>query len=171
MQDAIERFFIAQMAMYTSYHRDARNRATHFVGVPLIIVSLMVVMALWRFPLGGVEVSFGVLFSAVVFVMWLVFDRLLGVTLVAILAPTLFGIERLALTLDTSQMVALFAATFVLGWIIQLWGHYYEGRRPALVTNLFQIFIAPMFLAAEVYEAFGLGHERRDAVEALLESS
>ena len=46
MQDAIERFFIAQMAMYTSYHRDARNRATHFVGVPLIIVSLMVVLSL-----------------------------------------------------------------------------------------------------------------------------
>ena len=47
--------FERQMAMYTSYHRDHRNRASHFVGIPAITVSLMVVLALARFSIGGVE--------------------------------------------------------------------------------------------------------------------
>jgi uncharacterized membrane protein YGL010W len=44
---------------------------------------------------------------------------------------------------------------FVGGWALQLWGHVYEGRKPALVDNLFQIFVAPIFLAAEVFFALG----------------
>ena len=35
-------------------------------------------------------------------------------------------------------------------------GHVFEGRRPALSDNLFQIFIAPVFLVAEVFFALGL---------------
>ena len=32
-------FFIEQMAMYSAYHRDARNRATHFIGIPAIVLA------------------------------------------------------------------------------------------------------------------------------------
>jgi uncharacterized membrane protein YGL010W len=52
-----------------------------------------------------------------------------------------------------------FAVLFIGGWIFQLVGHVYEGRRPALTDNLFQIFVAPIFLAAEVF--FALGWKRR----------
>jgi uncharacterized membrane protein YGL010W len=41
------------------------------------------------------------------------------------------------------------------GWVIQLVGHVFEGRKPALVDNFFQIFVAPIFLAAEVFFALG----------------
>ena len=52
-----------------------------------------------------------------------------------------------------------FALLFVGGWILQLVGHLFEGRRPALADNLFQIFIAPIFLCAEVF--FALGYKPR----------
>src|SRR5262249_58278559 len=52
-----------------------------------------------------------------------------------------------------------FAVLFVGGWILQLVGHVYEGRKPALADNLFQIFVAPIFLAAEVF--FALGYKPR----------
>jgi uncharacterized membrane protein YGL010W len=48
-----------------------------------------------------------------------------------------------------------FAILFVGGWILQLVGHVFEGRKPALADNLFQIFVAPIFLAAEVFFALG----------------
>ena len=35
-------FFVEQMAMYSAYHRDARNRATHFIGIPAIVFSLFI---------------------------------------------------------------------------------------------------------------------------------
>ena len=57
--------------------------------------------------------------------------------------------------LGTMQGWIWFAVLFVGGWILQLVGHGFEGRKPALADNLFQIFVAPIFLAAEVFFALG----------------
>ena len=35
-----------QMSFYAAYHQDARNKATRFVGVPLIVLSLLVPLGL-----------------------------------------------------------------------------------------------------------------------------
>jgi len=43
----------------------------------------------------------------------------------------------------------LYLALFVGGWGLQFWGHWVEGKRPALVDNFTQIFSAPAFLAAK----------------------
>jgi uncharacterized membrane protein YGL010W len=48
-----------------------------------------------------------------------------------------------------------FLALFVGGWVLQFPGHFHEGRRPALIDNIFQGFIGPMFLAAETMVAMG----------------
>ena len=56
--------FERQMAMYTTYHRDHRNRLTHFFGIPAIIVSLLVALALARIGLGGVSLSMGLIVGA-----------------------------------------------------------------------------------------------------------
>ena len=31
-----------QMSFYAAYHQDGRNKATHFVGVPLIMLAILV---------------------------------------------------------------------------------------------------------------------------------
>ena len=37
-----------QLAQYAEYHRDRRNIATHFIGIPLIVLSLpLCVSLLW----------------------------------------------------------------------------------------------------------------------------
>ncbi len=59
-----------------------------------------------------------------------------------------------------------FAALFVGGWILQLVGHVFEGRKPALADNLFQIFVAPIFLAAEVFFALGYKPGLHSAVQS-----
>ena len=55
----------------------------------------------------------------------------------------------------SAQGWAWFAVLFIGGWVLQLAGHVFEGRKPALADNLFQIFVAPIFLAAEVFFALG----------------
>src|SRR3954467_7463764 len=42
-----------QMAIYAAYHQDARNKATHFVGVPLIMLSLLIPLSIHRFEFMG----------------------------------------------------------------------------------------------------------------------
>lgn len=147
--------FESQMAMYTTYHRDLRNRATHFVGIPAIVVSILVVLALYRVSFAGFEVSFAVIVALSVLVLWVTLDRAIGLAMALFLVPCLLLAEWLALNARETTVWSVFAVFFVGGWLLQLLGHVYEGRRPAMISNLFQALIGPMFLVAEVFFALG----------------
>ena len=41
-----------QMSFYAAYHQDGRNKATHFIGVPAIMLSLFIPLAWIRFEIG-----------------------------------------------------------------------------------------------------------------------
>jgi uncharacterized membrane protein YGL010W len=80
----------------------------------------------------------------------------LGVALLqAPFSLTLLWLADKASLLPFTESLGVFAATFVGGWIIQLLGHYFEGRRPALVDNILQVFNAPLFLAVELLFLLG----------------
>lgn len=161
----MQRFFVEQMAMYSAYHRDARNKATHFVGVPAIAVSLLIPMAMLRFgTLDGYGLSLATLFAVAVMAYWIWLDLPFGIATAAIFVPAVWFADWLAQHGGGAAWF-VFGALFVGGWIVQLVGHAFEGRKPALVDNLLQIFIAPMFLVAEVAFEFGLRKALREAVE------
>ena len=46
-----------QMAVYNAYHRNPKNKATHFIGVPLIIFALMIVLSWPSVAIDGVPVT------------------------------------------------------------------------------------------------------------------
>jgi uncharacterized membrane protein YGL010W len=160
------RFFERQMAMYTTYHRDWRNRLTHFFGVPAIIFGLLVAAGLWRWHIGGYDLSLGVAVALAVFVLWLAMDVGIALPLIVVLVPVLALAEFIAREAPPMTAWTVVAVFFIGGWVLQLIGHVYEGRKPALVENLFQIFVAPMFLAAEPIFALGLRRTLHDRVEA-----
>ena len=147
-----------QMSVYAAYHQDARNKATHFVGVPAIVFSLMIALGWLRVDIGGFALSAALVVSAILVLYYLLLDLPLGLAMAAVFAFLLWVAEPLS---QASFAVSLgcFLALFVGGWALQLWGHVFEGRKPALVDNLFQIFVAPIFLAAEVF--FALGYKPR----------
>ncbi len=143
-----------QMSFYAAYHQDARNKATHFVGVPMIAFSLMIPMGWLRAELGGYTVSAALVVTSVLLLYYLILDIPLGLASCVVFALMLWGADTLS-QLPLIASLAWFLALFVVGWALQLWGHVYEGRKPALVDNLFQVFVAPIFLAAEVFFALG----------------
>jgi uncharacterized membrane protein YGL010W len=143
-----------QMSFYAAYHQDARNKATHFIGVPAIILSLMIPLAWVRIEAGGVPLSAALVITAMLLIYYLVLDFALGLAMVAVMGALLWLGHQIAQS-GTLQGWIWFAVLFVGGWILQLVGHVFEGRKPALVDNLFQIFVAPLFLAAEVFFALG----------------
>lgn len=148
-------FFVEQMAMYTSYHRDHRNKLTHFIGVPAIAFSLLIPAALVEiFPVGFYTVSLATLIAVAVMIFWIVLDRPLGLATALVFVPFVLLADRIS-TMGATVAWTAFAVLFVGGWMFQLVGHAFEGRKPALTGNLLQIFIAPVFLVAEV--VFGLG--------------
>src|SRR5437016_443412 len=45
------------LTQYAAYHRDRRNIATHFVGVPMIMFGALVMLSRPGFEIGGVALS------------------------------------------------------------------------------------------------------------------
>jgi uncharacterized membrane protein YGL010W len=154
-------FFERQLATYASYHRDERNRATHFIGIPAIVFAILVPLALARS--GGISAAMVV--AAISVIGWIALDRVIGLAMVVAMVPMLIAAEWIARTYSGTTAWIVFAVFFVGGWIFQLVGHVWEGRRPALADNLFQAFIGPMFIMAEVLMALGLKQELKAAIE------
>lgn len=162
----MNRFFVEQMAMYSAYHRDMRNRATHFIGIPAIVFAIYIPLAwvpLGR--LGAIEVNLAMALLAAVAVFYLWLDRVIGAAMVAVLLVLYWAAAQIA-GMGTMAGWSVFAAAFVGGWIFQLVGHVFEGRRPALADNLLQALIGPMFIVAETLFAAGLKRDLHAAVEA-----
>jgi uncharacterized membrane protein YGL010W len=155
-----------QMGFYAAYHQDRRNKATHFVGVPAITFSLMIVLGWLRADVAGFPLSAALVVSAILLAYYLVLDLPLGLAMIAVFGLMLWGADILA---QAPFPVGLtwFLVMFIGGWALQLWGHVFEGRKPALADNLFQIFVAPIFLAAEVFFALGYKPALHREVERL----
>lgn len=144
----------ALLADYGGYHRDPRNRLTHYVGVPAIVYAILILPALHALTISGLPIQVDRLIVVPFVLFYLMLDLRLGVLLAILFALLCLAAEATAQLGGTvSRIVA--GTVFVLGWALQFFGHYLEGNRPALLTNLFQILMAPIFLTAEL--SFGLG--------------
>ncbi len=143
-----------QMAFYAAYHQDTRNKLTHFIGVPAIVLGVMVALAWLRIEVAGVTISAAMPVTAILLGYYLRLDIALGVAMAGVFGALLYAAESIA-ALPLGAGIAWFLVLFAGGWVVQLVGHMFEGRKPALVDNLFQIFVAPIFLCAEAFFALG----------------
>jgi uncharacterized membrane protein YGL010W len=169
MQEVALRTLSEQLNSYAAYHHDPRNRLTHFFGVPLVVFSIFVPLGWFRlveapnFPVSGATV-----FCLVVFVYYLCLDREVALWQAPFSLALLAIADRVSV-LPFGTSVAVFGGAFCAGWIIQLFGHVLEGRRPALADNFLQIFNAPLFLTAEVLTSLGYRPDLRAAAEPVVE--
>ncbi|MEQ8736635.1 MAG: DUF962 domain-containing protein [Rhodospirillaceae bacterium] len=155
-------WFYEQMAMYTAYHQDTRNCATHFFGVPLIVFSILIAFSFISFgQIGSINVTLAVVFLAFVMLVYLVAVPMMGIVATVIHIPMLWYAESLAQG-EAGFAWVVTGSCFVSGWVLQLIGHMFEGRRPALTDNILQIFMAPGFLVVEGLFACGLLSNLRD---------
>ena len=157
--------FRRQLATYASVHRDPRNKVTHFVGIPVIVFSLLLILSLWTVDLGGRAWTLSLVVAVVAVLGWMALDLSIGLVMAALAAIAWYAAQMLAGALGSAQGVWIaFIVLFVGGWVLQFLGHHYEGKRPALLDNIFQAFIGPMFLVAETMVALG---QRRDLANAM----
>jgi len=154
-----------QLTMYAKYHRDPRNIVTHFVGIPLIVVAIAILLARPSFELVGVAMA---PIHLVVFVTSIYYLRLsfsLGVLMVALLGMAVWcGV--LVSSMSTSVWLALGIGLFVVGWLFQFVGHFYEGKKPAFVDDLVGLLIGPLFVVCEVLFKCGLLKQLQGEIES-----
>lgn len=164
------RTLVDQLSQYAAYHRDARNVATHFIGIPMIVVAVAMLLSrpAWAGVLpGGIALSPALVAVVVTTLYYLVLDRPFGLAMGVLLALALWA-GQWAAEQSTAVWLAWGLGLFVLGWAIQFVGHVFEGRKPAFVDDLMGLIIGPLFLVAEAAFAAGLRREVAHAVEARL---
>lgn len=155
-----------QLANYADYHRDPRNIATHFIGIPMIVVAVATLLS--RPVMGmaaGVAITPALAVVIVSAVYYLMLDRRMGLLMTVLLALALAAGQWLA-TQATGVWLAAGIGLFVVGWVFQFVGHWWEGRKPAFVDDIMGLIIGPLFVAAEAIFALGLRHDLKAAVEA-----
>ncbi|MEQ9363103.1 MAG: DUF962 domain-containing protein, partial [Leptospirales bacterium] len=101
---------------------------------------------------------------ALVMIWYVKLDWIFGSVMTLISLPILYLCD-LASQLPFLTSLAVFVAATVLAWTIQLIGHAYEGRKPALADNLTQSLMGPIFVLAEVVFAMGLRKELHTRIE------
>jgi uncharacterized membrane protein YGL010W len=149
------------MSHYAEYHRDKRNIATHFVGIPMIVFAISILLA--RFSLFGVTLAW---IAWVLSTAWYLTrgNLVLGIATSAVNAALTALAHPFAAMLLVNWLSWGLGA-FALGWVIQFVGHYYEGRKPAFVDDMVGLLVGPMFVVAEWLFALGWGHDMLAEIE------
>lgn len=156
---------IDQLSNYAAYHRDPRNIVTHYIGVPMIMQAVVILLARLKWgTFAGVPLSLALLVGIVAAVYYCLLDIRYGLFMTALLAAMLALATPMA-ELPTAQWLAWGLGLFALGWMIQFIGHYYEGRKPAFLDDVMGLAIGPLFVVAELSFALGLRKSVQAAVE------
>jgi len=155
---------VEHLSHYATYHRDPRNIVTHFVGIPLIVLAVTILLSRPGWALGGMWLSPALLAAAASVWFYLRLDLRFGLVMGVLLGLCLWAGQVLAMQ-ATGLWLSAGLGAFVIGWVIQFIGHYYEGRKPAFVDDISGLIIGPLFVVAELAFLLGLCPALKQAIE------
>jgi len=157
------RTLVEHLSNYADYHRDRRNIATHFVGIPVIVASVATLLSRPAIDVGGLPLSPAILVVGAFLAFYFALDLRFGLAMTAVMAPAV-AIGAMLARQETIVWLGAGIGMFVLGWIVQFVGHIYEGRKPAFVDDLIGLVVGPLFVVAETAFALGLRREVHDEI-------
>jgi uncharacterized membrane protein YGL010W len=133
----------AHFSDYASFHGTAGNKACHYVGIPLIVVSLFALLsAVPLFTLGAYTVTLAEILLLATTAYYARLDP--------VLAALMLGASVVLIAVGRHIPIGWAVALFVVGWIFQFVGHYvYEKRAPAFYRNLAHLLVGPLWILAK----------------------
>jgi uncharacterized membrane protein YGL010W len=153
------------IAQYAGYHRNARNVATHTVGIPMIVLAAMILLARPVLWFGGWHFTPAWFAVALAGVFYVRLDLKVGFVMTLLLALCAALANEIA-NLGHGIWLIAGLGLFVAGWILQAIGHIFEGRKPAFFDDLRGLLIGPLFIVVEAGFLLGLLPELWQAVQA-----
>ena len=153
------------LTQYAAYHRDRRNIATHFAGIPMIVFAVILALATASIQVGPMAVTVAAVVSIAACVYYFNLDRVFGVTMAIVLFAMCAAASEITARMSTGATLGCAAAIFVLGWALQFLGHKFEGMKPAFYDDLMQLAIGPLFVCAEIFFLLGAKPDLRRYIE------
>jgi uncharacterized membrane protein YGL010W len=153
------------MAQYAAYHRDRRNIATHFIGIPLIVFAVSVLLARSEFELAGRPLNLAIVAWGLSALWYLTRGNLVLGGATALVNGVLTALAMTAAQGSMTSWLVIGVGSFVVGWVFQFIGHYYEGKKPAFVDDLVGLLVGPMFVVGEAMFMLGWGRPLLQEIE------
>jgi len=153
------------MVQYAEYHRDRRNITTHFIGIPLIVFSVGVLLSRPAFQLGDLLLTPAWIVWAAAAIWYLTRGNLVLGLAVSLGTALLMLMAHRVPTGSVAAWLGWGLGAFVVGWVLQFIGHWYEGRKPAFVDDLVGLLVGPMFVTGEFLFGLGWGKALLDEIE------
>lgn len=144
--------FIEHAHFYAEYHQNAMTRHTHLAGVPLIILSLMILLGFVKIIIPGVfGTNLACLTALAILIYYFRLNWQLALAVTPIFMVLLWIASWFSYTGPSKLGLWAFLITFIIGWGLQFYGHYIEDKKPAFLSNINSLLIAPLFLTAELF--------------------
>ena len=153
------------LTQYAAYHRDRRNIVTHFIGVPMIVFGVGVLLAGVVFVVNDVQFTAAWIAFSLAAAWYLSRGFAVGLATSAVVGVLMLLAHQVAGG-SVSAWLGWGLGSFAVGWAIQFVGHYYEGRKPAFVDDLVGLLVGPMFVVAEWLFMLGWNKPLLQAIEA-----
>ena len=125
---------------YASYHQTKGNKIFHRLGIPMIMLTLLGLLARVELVTAGtIVIDAAMVLIVLSGIYYLTLDWRLGLAMIVI--SIAMYIAGAALPLSVNVVV------FVLGWIFQFIGHsVYEKKQPAFLRNLVHLLVGPLWI-------------------------
>ncbi len=153
------------LTQYAAYHRDRRNVATHFAGIPMIVLAIVIAGAAVSIPMGSMEITLAAIGSVAACIYYFRLDFIFGVTMAVALFVACAAASEILARLGTAAGLAAALALFVAGWALQFLGHRFEGMKPAFFDDVRQLLVGPLFVCAELFFLLGARPALRAHIE------
>jgi uncharacterized membrane protein YGL010W len=155
------------LSQYAAYHLDQKNIFTHFIGIPTIVFSIICLTARAGINLGGFDLTLALVIMTLTVIYYLSLDVIFGIAMLVIFAiayPFAYQISQMSV----GVWLGLSIGFFVVGWVFQFVGHFYEKKKPAFMDDIIGLAVGPLFVLAEFVFLLGM---RKDIEAKMLEEA
>lgn len=137
-----------KLSQYAAYHLNHQNILTHFVGIPLIVFSILCLTARVGMDINSFKLTLAIVLIVISSIYYLFLDKFFGLLMLIILVAVYPLASHIA-ELSLGQWLTASIGFFVVGWVFQFVGHYFEKKKPAFVDDVIGLAIGPLFVLAE----------------------
>ncbi|WOE32534.1 MULTISPECIES: DUF962 domain-containing protein [unclassified Acinetobacter] len=143
------------LSQYAAYHLEPKNVMTHLLGIPMIVFALLCLTARAEWQLFNISMTLAALLMILAVIYYLCLDGIFALVIAVIfilIYPYALMVSHMALT----DWLFISILLFIVGWILQFLGHFYEKKKPAFMDDLIGLLIGPLFVVAELFFLLGL---------------
>ncbi len=147
------------LSAYGEHHQDHANKTLHWIGIPIIVFSLMGLLYMIPLPCAlscrGITVALVVIVLALLY--YFALSRPLAVGMLIVLGAMYAAVSAIVAILGERALIFM-VVLFVVGWVIQFIGHKIEGQKPSFFEDLQFLLIGPVWLLSDVYRRLGISY-------------